>query len=155
MRGYDRDKFPTWLDPDGDGCNARQDTLISDGTRVRRGAHCRILSGRWRDPYSGIVYHRPSTLDCDHVVPLANAWISGARSWTAARRTRYANDLGVLLMTSNHLNRQKGDSAPQEWKPPRHAYWVTYAARWIRIKTRYHLAVTRSERAALRAMLRA
>ena len=113
-----------------------------------------ILSGTWRDPYSRIVYHRPSTLDCDHVVPLPNAWISGARRWTLALRTRYANDPVVLLMTSAHLNRQKGDSPPQEWKPPRRAYWVTYAARWIPIKTNYHLSITRRERSSLRLMLR-
>jgi hypothetical protein len=94
-------------------------------------------------------------MDCDHVVPLANAWISGARRWSPARRSRYANDSVVLLITSSHLNRQKGDSAPQAWKPPRRAYWVTYAARWIRIKTLYHLTITRSERSALQMMLRA
>src|SRR5262249_833254 len=35
IRGYDRDLFPTWLDPDGNGCNARQDALIKYGTDVR------------------------------------------------------------------------------------------------------------------------
>jgi hypothetical protein len=155
LHGYRRTLFPTWLDPDGNGCNARQDALIRYGTHVQTGAHCRIVSGTWRDPYSGRVYRRSSTLDCDHIVPLANAWISGARSWPAARRKRYANDPVVLLITSSHLNRQKGDSPPQEWKPPRRAFWITYAARWIRIKASYHLTITRSERSALRTMLRA
>jgi hypothetical protein len=155
LKGYRRTLFPTWLDPDGNGCNARQDALIKYGTHVRTGAHCRIVSGTWRDPYSGLTYRKSSTLDCDHIVPLANAWISGARGWPPGRRKRYANDPVVLLITSSHLNRQKGDSAPQEWKPPRHAFWVTYAARWVRIKAQYHLTITRSERTALRSMLRA
>lgn len=32
-------------------------------------------------------------LDNDHMAPLANAWRSGANSWTAARRKEFANDL--------------------------------------------------------------
>jgi hypothetical protein len=153
MSGYSRDEFPHWRDPDGNGCNARQDTLRHDGTRVVVGAGCRIVSGRWVDRYSGTVYRVARSLDCDHLVPLADAWRSGARRWSDERRERYANDPVVLVMTSAHLNRQKGDSDPSEWVPPRRAYWFTYAKRWVRIKARYHLAVTRAERKALRAMV--
>lgn len=154
MAGYNRELFPHWRDPDGNGCNARQDTLIRYGRHVRVGDHCRILGGSWFDPYGGGTYTVARSLDCDHLVPLADAWRSGARRWTLARRTRFANDPLVLRITTASLNRQKGDSSPDEWKPPRRAFWLTYAARWILVKVRYHLAVTGAERRALRVMIR-
>jgi hypothetical protein len=146
--GYDRDKFPHW-DSTGGGCDTRDDILKRDAIRIRRGPGCTIRSGAWRDPYSGRTTRNWHSLDIDHVVPLANAWRSGARRWTRRRREAYANDPGVLLAVSAHLNRQKGDGAPQEWLPPRVAFRVTYAVDWIGIKAHYRLSVTRAERATL------
>ncbi len=37
----------------------------------------------------------PKGLDIDHMVPLTEAWGSGASRWTAARREAYANGLGA------------------------------------------------------------
>lgn len=50
----------------------------------------------------------------DHVVPLKEAWISGARSWTAAQRESFANDLTrpQLVAVTDNLNESKG--APSE-----------------------------------------
>ena len=124
--GYDRDKFPHWDSTSG-GCDTRDDILKRDAIRIRRGPDCTIRSGSWRDPYSGRTTRDWHALDIDHIVPLANAWRSGARRWTRKRREAYANDPGVLLAVSAHLNRQKGDDAPQEWLPPRVAFRVTYA----------------------------
>ena len=150
--GYDRDKFPHW-DSSGGGCDTRDDILKRDAIRIRRGPDCTIRSGAWRDPYSGRTTRNWHTLDIDHVVPLANAWRSGARRWTRKGREAYANDPGVLLAVSAHLNRQKGDAAPQEWLPPRVAFRVTYAVDWIAIKAHYRLSVTPAERATLRRLL--
>jgi hypothetical protein len=150
--GYDRDKFPHW-DSTGGGCDTRDDILKRDAIRIRRALDCMIRSGVWRDPYSGRTTRNWHTLDIDHLVPLANAWRSGARRWTRKRREAYANDPGVLLAVSAHLNRQKGDAAPQEWLPPRVAFRVTYAVDWIGIKAHYRLSVTRAERATLGRLL--
>jgi hypothetical protein len=150
--GYDRDKFPHW-DSTGGGCDTRDDILKRDAIRSRVTVHCTIRAGTWRDPYGGKIRKSPHALDIDHIVPLANAWRSGARRWTRRERERLANDPGELLAVDLHLNRQKGDDGPEEWLPPRVAFRVSYAVRWIRVKARYRLNVTRAEKETLRRLL--
>lgn len=50
------------------------------------------------------------------MVPLANAWRSGASAWTAGRRKEFANDLTrpQLVAVSAATNRSKGDQGPDE-----------------------------------------
>jgi hypothetical protein len=155
MVGYDREDFPHW-DPRpalGEGCDVRDQILRRDGTGVRFDANCTATAGRWRDPYGGTTIRVPLRVDIDHVVPLANAWRSGARRWTVARREAFANDPRNLLAVSASLNRAKGDDGPEEWLPPRRAYRVDYAVRWIGVKARYRLSVTRAEKRALSLVL--
>ena len=54
-------------------------------------------------------------VDIDHVVPLANAWRSGASSasWRKADREAYANDPKVLLSVDDAANQAKGDKGPE------------------------------------------
>ena len=91
-------------------------------------------------------------IQIDHVVPLAEAWVSGASAWSPRRRLRYANDLGDLVAASGPVNASKGSSDPAAWRP-RKPYQCAYAARWIAIKHRWRLAVDPSEVAALEEML--
>ena len=155
MAGYDREDFPHWASYSalGPGCDVRDRILVRDGADVRFNEHCTATSGRWRDPYGGTTITVPLRVDIDHVVPLANAWRSGARRWTEARRRAFANDPRNLLAVSASLNRAKGDDGPEEWLPPRRAYLATYAIRWIGVKARYRLAITRVERGTLEALL--
>ncbi|HEX7474251.1 MAG TPA: HNH endonuclease family protein, partial [Candidatus Limnocylindrales bacterium] len=93
-----------------------------------------------------------SKLDIDHVVPLAEAWDSGAYRWDAARRRAFANDLGVswsLIAVSAASNRSKGDKDPAEWLPPLASYRCQYLAVWVAIKTRWNLAVDAAEKSAI------
>lgn len=161
MAGYSRERFPHWRAAEEFGwrnlpsaaCDVRDAALIRDGTDVRVGAGCDVVSGRWRDPYTGGTYSDPSQLDIDHVVPLANAWRSGAGSWDENLRERYANDPSVLLAVESGENRTKGDKGPEAWRPPDREVWCDYAVRWIRIKSEYDLSVNESEMASLREML--
>jgi uncharacterized protein DUF1524 len=91
----------------------------------------------------------------DHIVPLANAWISGARAWTAAQRDAFANDRRdpQLIAVSFSSNRSKGDRSADEWKPPRRAAWCLYSRWWIDVKTIWKLTITAPERDALAGML--
>src|SRR5919107_5955833 len=99
MSGYSREKFTHWSkasefgwDPPQSSCDAREAALIRDGEAVEVGSACKVTSGTWYDPYTDRTYSDPQDLDIDHVVPLANAWRSGAPSWTDEQRERYAND---------------------------------------------------------------
>ncbi len=161
MAGYSREKFPHWSDADEFGweglpdasCDVRDAALIRDGQDVKVGEGCDVLSGRWRDPYAGGTYSDPSEIDIDHVVPLANAWRSGASTWEEELRERYANDPDVLLSAEAGENRSKGDKGPEAWKPPLRSAWCDYATRWIAIKAEYDLSVNPQEKSALQRML--
>jgi hypothetical protein len=155
LRGYDRALFGTRWVTVGDGCDVRERVLQRDGRRVRVGDDCEAVSGRWRSVYDGKVLRRAASVDIDHIVPLANAWRSGARDWTLEQRNRFANDLAgpQLIAVSAASNRSKGDSGPEEWKPPRRIVWCLYARWWIDVKTSWRLTVSAAERKSLRAML--
>jgi len=50
--------------------------------------------GQWYSYYDDATWTEQTDLDIDHMVPLAEAWDSGASDWTTAQRRAYANDLG-------------------------------------------------------------
>jgi hypothetical protein len=165
--GYVRDAFgPAWYDTDGNGCNQRDDVLLRDavpGTvQYARQGVCNhdVLAGTWLDPYTGrtLVFtdlkdpHQAEAIQIDHLVPLAEAWASGASHWDADRRTQFANDLPELLAADGPTNAAKGDDDPAAWRP-RKAFQCTYAVLWTGTKTRWRLAVDRPEKRALLQML--
>ncbi len=154
MSGYSRTRFPHWIDQGG-GCNTRDLVLKRDGQGVTATATCKITHGTWSSPYDGLTYTDPQKLDIDHMVPLANAWRSGADSWTDAKRQDFANDLTrpQLLAVSLTQNRAKGDQDPAQWKPPNHGFWCQYAEDWVAVKHFWALSVTAAEKTALTDML--
>jgi hypothetical protein len=156
--GYARDLFPTWIDADHDGCDTREEVLIRQSTvPVTTGAGCAVTtgSGSWVSIYDGVVTSDPRTFDVDHLVPLAEAWRSGAATWTADRRRNFANDLDnpQLIAVTASTNRSKGDSDPASWKPPNHGSWCFYATSWVTVKVVWHLTADPAEVGALREML--
>ncbi len=160
MAGYSRESFEHWSrandfgwEAPDDSCDAREAALIRDGEDVETGEGCKVTSGSWYDPYTTQTFTDPQDIDIDHVVPLANAWRSGASSWSDEQRERYANDPDVLLSVEDNANQQKGDKGPEAWKPPNEAVWCDYAERWIEIKVKYDLSVNEQEKAALEHML--
>ena len=116
VAGYDRAKFRLWVDADHDGCDTRDEVLIKEAVvKPRVGAGCTLQGGEWRSRYDGLVTKDPSSFDIDHMVPLNEAWQSGAWTWSAAKRQAFANDLGYqasLIAVSASSNRSKGDSEP-------------------------------------------
>lgn len=154
MKGYSRDRFPHWASQGG-GCDTRDRVLVRDGRHVRVGPGCRIVSGTWRSFYDGRTFTSSRRVDIDHVVPLANAWRSGAKRWGVERRRDFANDLedAELIAVSASSNRSKADRGPDAWKPPRRAAWCLYSRWWVQVKRHWRLTVTRSERTELRRMV--
>lgn len=164
---YDRDAFgPAWADVDRNGCNQRDDVLLRDvqpGTVVtQRQGRCDhdVLAGTWIDPYTGRTLtftdlkdpKQSVAIQIDHVVPLAEAWRSGAGSWSPERRRDYANDVSNLLAVDGPTNQSKGSYDPASWRP-RAAFQCAYATRWIDVKRRWDLGVDPSEARALTEML--
>ncbi|MEU2963093.1 HNH endonuclease, partial [Streptomyces albidoflavus] len=95
--GYSRTAFKHWTSGDNptDGCNTRQEVLIAEAvTAPEVGPRCAITGGTWFSYYDEVTVDGARGLDIDHMVPLAEAWDSGASAWTAARREAYANDQG-------------------------------------------------------------
>lgn len=152
--GYDRDKFPHWIDQ-GDNCNTREVVLSRDGENVQTGDDCYPTSGTWKSPYDDGEWTQPSDVDIDHMVPLAQAWRSGASSWTTSRRQDFANDLthAQLWAVTDNVNQSKGDKDPAEWKPPKESFYCMYARAWVDVKYQWRLTADSAEVAALGDML--
>ncbi len=148
---YDRDAdFGGWIDQNG--CQDTRAVLLIHTSKIAvtftNSRDCTVATGRWIDPWSGRVTTVAHTFQIDHTVPLANAWASGAWSWTHAQRIAYANDLA----DADHLvpilageNESKGDDGPDGWRPPSRSAWCRYALDWDRIKATWHLSATVSE----------
>ena len=159
-RGYDRSDWPHWLDQDGNCLNAREEVLKRQSLRkVRLSADgCAIVSGLWRDPYTGEEFSDPDQLDVDHLVPLEEAHNSGGHAWDRERRAAFANDLDdprTLIAVSREANRAKGSKGPEQWLPPQTSYRCHYVADWIAVKARWELSMDESERAAVGNILNA
>ncbi|MGV9282108.1 HNH endonuclease family protein [Streptomyces sp. NPDC003730] len=151
--GYDRDKFRHWIDEDKDGCSTRNEVLLEEAVESpERSGRCTLTGGVWYSLYDDRTIEGPRGSDIDHLVPLAEAWDSGADEMTAAERQAYANDLGdsrALIAVSASSNRSKADQDPSTWMPPAEAYWCQYVTDWVAVKTRHLLSVDPSEEAAL------
>ena len=165
---YERSEFGHgWKDFDRDGEDARAEVLIqfnrSGGKAnlypiVKDGN--RVVSGRWWCRFSQKFYTDASEIDIDHLVPLKEAWVSGAHTWTDEQREKYANGLGIkskknswLLPVCRSLNRSKGSKRPDQWLPPVKDYHVQYACAWIHAKRYWTLGVIDSEYATLKQIL--
>lgn len=149
--GYSRDLFPHWIDADGDGCNTRNEVLISEADDPPSiGSGCSLSGGRWYSYYDGVSQTSASVLDVDHLVPLAEAWDSGARTWTTAVRQSYANDLGdyrTLVGVTASANRSKGDQDIREWEPAKEQ--CRYLKEWVAVKIRWRLTADSAEKSAM------
>jgi len=146
--GYERSKFKHWTDADSDGCSTRFEVLdIESETSV---TCSNLTGGRWFSYYDRVSWTDPGRIDIDHMVPLAEAWDSGARNWTAAQREAYANDLGdsrSLVGVTDSVNTAKGDKDIAEWLPTYDK--CRYLREFVAVKIRWRLTVNSGEKTAM------
>jgi len=154
---YDRDLFRHWVDADGDGCNARREVLIAEAIAAPTiGARCELIGGQWYSAFDGVVTEDDSSFDVDHMVPLKEAWQSGAHAWSASRRQAFANDLDLpesLIAVSASSNRSKSDRDPADWLPPLTSFRCQYLEDWLQVKVKWELSVDPREFQAMRDVL--
>ena len=157
---YDRKLFGSgWVDADGDCQNTRQEVLVEESLvpvtfRTEKG--CIVISGEWFDPYTGETFTDPSLLDIDHVVPLKEAFLSGADEWSRQKKIEYANDLSNenhLIAVYRGANRSKGAKDPHHWMPPNEAYHEEYIQIWVEIKNFWELDMDEQEEYAIEEIL--
>jgi hypothetical protein len=152
--GYSRDRFQHWIDADGDGCHTRNEVLIAEADDpVTVGGGCSLSGGRWFSYYDRVSWTQTSDVDIDHMVPLAEAWDSGARSWTDAVRRDFANDLGdyrTLVGVTDDVNQAKGDKDIAQWLPTYDR--CRYLREFVAVKLRWRLTVDSAEKAAMSSL---
>jgi len=154
---YNRSLFRHWIDADGDGCNARREVLIAEAIEAPTiGDRCDLIGGLWYSAFDGVTTDDDSSFDVDHMVPLSEAWDSGANEWSSDRRRAFANDLDLpqaLIAVSASSNRSKGDKDPADWLPPLQSYRCQYVEDWVRVKVKWELSVDQREFSAIRGLL--
>ena len=155
--GYDRALFKHWVDADGDGCDTREEVLEAESvTPVTTVGVCDIERGTWFSVFDGDTITNPASVDINHIVPLEEAWQSGARHWTPERREAFANDLvdeRSLRATSSGANRDQGEADPAAWLPSDQEVACQFVVDWVAIKASWGLAVDEVEREAIAATL--
>lgn len=145
--------FGRWInDPADETCfNTRAQVLIRDSqssVSFRHTNKCIIDRGEWFDPYSENILDTAGQIDIDHMVPLKNAYESGAWKWHFKSRCLYANYMGLkehLVPVSKSENRSKGDSSPADYLPSANAYICDYIKNWLTVKSIWNLKLSDRE----------
>ncbi|KAG8942168.1 hypothetical protein FRC03_003591, partial [Tulasnella sp. 419] len=129
--------------------------LQRDGTDVKVDNGCRAISGSWFSIYDNATWTSADKIDIDHIVPLREAWVSGARNWTQEQRTVFANDLErpQLIAVTDRVNQDKGDKDPAEWMPRVPEIKCLYLRAWIEVKYFYKLSVDAREKSAIESLI--
>lgn len=155
IQEYNRKHWKHWSDDDKDCQKTRDEVLVAESeipVTFKGNKSCKVIAGRWTDPYSGKVFTDPKELDVDHMVPLKNAHQSGGWQWSYQNRKKYANDMEHpehLIAVNKSLNRSKSAKGPDDWLPPDQSYHCQYVKDWENIKQRWGLTITDSERTAI------
>jgi hypothetical protein len=146
-----------WKDVDRNGCGQRDDILTRDLKGVQKRGRCVVVAGLLVDPYTGeqvrFAKADANAVQIDHRVALAEAWRSGASTWTPAQRELFANDRVNLAASKGSVNQGKGDDDAAHWLPVGPTRQCVFAQHVVEVKTKYRLTVDPDEATALRRAL--
>ncbi len=148
IEDYKRDEYdPGTTTRIGRNWSPREQVLIRDSLVEVTVIDGKIRAGQWKCPYTGQIFLDPSLVDVDHIVPLAESWVSGAKNWNKAQRNTFCRDLDNLIAVSQTANQQKGRKSPDQWMPPVDSpqTHLWYIQRWIFSKKKYNLGMSEAE----------
>ncbi|MFE4833913.1 DUF1524 domain-containing protein [Arthrobacter sp. NPDC056691] len=141
---------------DEQGCTTRERVLIAFASDRTLASPCTVLHPQWVSVWDRNVLVDPAEVDVVHLVPLEEAWHSGAWAWTAKQRRDFANDLSnglALRVLTATTNAERGSSDPAHWLPPYDGGNCNYAAEWVWIKARWNLTTDPAEYEALKTLI--
>ncbi|WP_409477371.1 DUF1524 domain-containing protein [Pseudobdellovibrio sp. HCB154] len=163
VEAYDRIKhFGGWVKnkKSGDCFNTRNKVLVRENTGtivLKEDNKCSVAHGEWLDPYSGITMtDAQAEIQIDHMVPLREAYVSGAYKWTFKERCLYGNYLGYknhLVAAYGEENNEKSAKTPEDYMPPNQAYRCEYLKDWLKIKSFWGLSLVPEEMKAIKELV--
>lgn len=151
---YVRQKhFGVWIDfPNDHTCLTTRGLVLERESKTPIQVYpkdpCFVAQGSWFDPYTDHFYSKATEVEIDHVVPLKNAYISGAFRWPWKIRCAYFNFLGNrthLIPIESSVNRDKSDKSIEQWLPPNQKYYCQYVSNWLRNKAIWNLMMSENE----------
>ena len=161
-----RADFGDWKDFEGDGKDTRHEVLANESLVPVTWTGNKVTAGLWCDPFTRKTFTSPTIIKAsgrayaivqiDHIVPLKEAYESGAKAWTKDRRVKYANDQsnpGHLVAVHGPTNGSKGHKDPAEWMPPNEGFHCAYVRMWSRIKKEWGLSMDKDEYNAIVTVL--
>lgn len=153
---YDRDLFNHWTTKNSTGCDTRYAVLVEESLSKAVTSGCKVVSGEWKSAYDGKTITDPKTIDIDHMIPLKEAWESGASKWDSQARESYANDLSSpesLVAVTAASNRSKSDRDPAGYLPTDASNLCSYVTKWISVKTRWNFTIDAQEKSEMKTVL--
>lgn len=138
---YNRADWGRWTDEGGNGLNTKEELFAKKSITKPTISKGKVISGLWRDEYTGKYFTNPNYLNIDHIVPLYNAHHSGGRNWSKTKKNKFFNDKDNLIIVSIKANSDKGHKSPVEWLPPNEEYRAEYIIKWYRVKKKWGLEI--------------
>lgn len=118
---------------------------------------CRVATGEWYDSYTDAHYFDAQDVQVDHMVPLKNAYISGAFAWDWKKRCAYFNFLANdfhLKVVHRDANLKKLDKGPDQWIPSNASYTCAYLSEWLKVKAIWRLMLSEKEAQAISKIIK-
>ena len=162
FEAYDRTiHFGGWVKkivgPDCQSTRAKvliRDTLVPVTMKEN---NCTVATGKWNDHYTMDTFKDAQDIQIDHMVPMKNAYVSGAYKWTYLQRCLYGNYMGYknhLIPIFGEENNQKSDHTPIDYMPPNDTYKCTYLKDWLFIKGLWGLTMSVEEASSIKDLIR-
>ena len=100
-------------------------------------SRCTVAKGKWVSRWDGRTWTNPSDVDIDHHVAFAEAWGSGARSWTSTDRRAVRQRPLRPDPERDHGQPElpKGDRRPRAVAAPADLLPMRLRDQWVQVDT--------------------